>query len=131
MILGALVEAGVDVLDASIRRFDAPAFEGSELTLAGWAKKLTGAVSMAVGSVGLDKSLRDAGTPGPADLDGLLRRLEDEEFDLVAIGRHTWPIRPSRRSSATAGPSRRSTAGFTSASCTDHGTSTAPVTPEV
>ncbi|PTR45408.1 2,4-dienoyl-CoA reductase-like NADH-dependent reductase (Old Yellow Enzyme family) [Rhodococcus sp. OK611] len=87
VVLNALVEAGVDVLDASIRRFDAPAFEGSELTLAGWAKKLTGAVSMAVGSVGLDKSLRDAGTPRPADLDGLLRRLEDEEFDLVAIGR--------------------------------------------
>lgn len=87
VILGALVEAGVDVLDASIRRFDLPAFEGSDLTLAGWAKKLTGATSMAVGSVGLSKSLRDAGTPEPADLDGLLRRLEAQEFDLVAIGR--------------------------------------------
>ncbi|MFE3290023.1 NADH:flavin oxidoreductase [Rhodococcus sp. NPDC059234] len=87
VVLGALVEAGVDVLDASIRRFDLPAFEGSDLTLAGWAKKLTGATSMAVGSVGLSKSLRDAGTPEPADLDGLLRRLDAQEFDLVAIGR--------------------------------------------
>lgn len=87
VVLGALVEAGVDVLDASIRRFDTPAFEGSDLSLAGWAKKLTGAASMAVGSVGLTKSLRDSGVPEPADLSGLLRRVDDEEFDLVAIGR--------------------------------------------
>ncbi|GAA4476588.1 NADH:flavin oxidoreductase [Rhodococcus olei] len=87
VVLGALVDAGVDVLDASIRRFDQPAFEGSELTLAGWAKKLTGAVSMAVGSVGLDKPLRDGGTAAPADLAGLHRRLDAGEFDLVALGR--------------------------------------------
>ncbi|NKY54326.1 NADH:flavin oxidoreductase [Nocardia vermiculata] len=87
VVLGALVEAGVDVLDASIRRFDTPAFDGSDLSLAGWAKKLTGAASMAVGSVGLTKSLRDSGVPEPADLSGLLRRVDEEEFDLVAIGR--------------------------------------------
>ncbi|MFC0448858.1 NADH:flavin oxidoreductase [Rhodococcus jostii] len=87
VVLNALIDAGVDVLDASIRRFDLPAFEGSDLTLAGWAKKLTGAVSMAVGSVGLSKPLRDTGTPEPADLDGVVRRLKSNEFDLVAIGR--------------------------------------------
>ncbi|PQP15903.1 NADH:flavin oxidoreductase [Rhodococcus opacus] len=87
VVLNALIDAGVDVLDASIRRFDLPAFEGSDLTLAGWAKKLTGAVSMAVGSVGLSKPLRDTGTPEPADLDGVFRRLKSNEFDLVAIGR--------------------------------------------
>ncbi|MDI9973731.1 NADH:flavin oxidoreductase [Rhodococcus sp. IEGM 1307] len=87
VVLNALIDAGVDVLDASIRRFDIPAFEGSDLTLAGWAKKLTGAVSMAVGSVGLSKPLRDTGTPEPADLDGVFRRLKSNEFDLVAIGR--------------------------------------------
>lgn len=87
VVLNALIDAGVDVLDASIRRFDLPAFEGSDLTLAGWAKKLTGAVSMAVGSVGLSKPLRDTGTPEPADLDGVFRRLKGNEFDLVAIGR--------------------------------------------
>ncbi len=43
VVLNALVDAGVDILDASIRRFYAPAFEGSDLSLAGWAKKLTGA----------------------------------------------------------------------------------------
>ncbi|MFD4467817.1 12-oxophytodienoate reductase [Rhodococcus sp. NPDC058505] len=86
-ILVPLRDAGVDVFDASARRFDQPAFDGSELTLAGWAKKLTGAVSMAVGSVGLSTALREAGTPEPVGLDGLLRRLDGNEFDLVAVGR--------------------------------------------
>ncbi|WP_432420457.1 12-oxophytodienoate reductase [Nocardia neocaledoniensis] len=87
VILGALVEAGADVLDASIRRFDQPAFAGSELTLAGWAKKLTGAVSMAVGSIGMSAALRDPEAPVPVGLDGVHRRLDSGEFDLVAIGR--------------------------------------------
>ncbi|MEV6225503.1 NADH:flavin oxidoreductase [Nocardia fluminea] len=86
-ILTALTEAGVDVFDASSRHFDRPAFAGSDLTLAGWAKKLTGAFSMAVGSVGLSTSLHEHGVPEPAALDGLYRRLADAEFDLVAIGR--------------------------------------------
>ncbi len=86
-ILVPLRDAGVDVFDASARRFDQPAFDGSALTLAGWAKKVTGAASMAVGSVGLSTSLRETGTPEPVSLDGLFRRLDEEEFDLVAVGR--------------------------------------------
>lgn len=92
VILGALVDAGVDVLDASIRRFDAPAFEGSDLSLAGWAKKLTGAHTMAVGSIGLGKSLHDSRIEGAAapvmdNIAEVRRRVSDAEFDLVAIGR--------------------------------------------
>ncbi|OYD66914.1 NADH:flavin oxidoreductase [Rhodococcus sp. OK302] len=91
VILGALVDAGVDVLDASIRRFDVPAFEGSELSLAGWAKKLTGAVTMAVGSVGLGKSLRDSRIEGSSpvvdNIPELEKRIGSGEFDLIAIGR--------------------------------------------
>ncbi|KQY31652.1 1,2-oxophytodienoate reductase [Nocardia sp. Root136] len=87
VILTALRDAGVDVFDASSRYFDRPAFAGSELTLAGWAKKLTGAHSMAVGSVGLSTSLHERDISEPAALDGLYRRLADAEFDLVAIGR--------------------------------------------
>ncbi|MGW5074763.1 oxidoreductase [Rhodococcus sp. NPDC004095] len=91
-ILGALVDAGADVLDASSRRFDAPAFEGSDLSLAGWAKRTTGAITMAVGCVGLGKSLRDGRLAGPTvesvdNLDELERRLAADEFDLAAIGR--------------------------------------------
>lgn len=91
VILGALVDAGVDVLDASIRRFDVPAFEGSDLSLAGWAKKLTGAVTMAVGSVGIGKSLRDSRIEGVAPVVDNIPQLEERigsgEFDLIAIGR--------------------------------------------
>ena len=91
VLLGALVDAGVDVLDASIRRFDVPAFEGSDLSLAGWAKQLTGAVSMAVGSFGLGRSLRDSriegGSPAVDNRDELDRRLGSDEFDLIAVGR--------------------------------------------
>ncbi|QCQ92825.1 oxidoreductase [Rhodococcus sp. SGAir0479] len=91
VVLNALVDAGVDILDASIRRFYAPAFEGSDLSLAGWAKKLTGATVMAVGSVGLDSALNEqviVGLPQMSDnLPDLLRRMNEGEFDLVAIGR--------------------------------------------
>lgn len=89
VILGALVDAGVDVLDASIRRFHTPAFEGSELSLAGWAKKLTGVTVMAVGSVGLASALNEPQASGDADsnIPELLRRIDAREFDLVAIGR--------------------------------------------
>ncbi|WP_283235403.1 12-oxophytodienoate reductase [Rhodococcus sp. Q] len=92
VILNALVDAGVDVLDASSRRFDAPAFEGSDLSLAGWAKRTTGAIAMAVGSVGLGASLRDGRLAGPTvesvdNVAELERRMAAEEFDLAGIGR--------------------------------------------
>ena len=52
-----LVEAGVDVLHCSQRRFWEPEFpeiDGEDgLNFAGWAKKLTGAATISVGSVGL------------------------------------------------------------------------------
>jgi 2,4-dienoyl-CoA reductase-like NADH-dependent reductase (Old Yellow Enzyme family) len=92
--LAPLVEAGVDVLHASQRRFweaEFPDVDGENgLNLAGWAKKLTGAASITVGSVGLSADLFamycDA-TAEPTSLEGLVRRLEREEFDLVAVGR--------------------------------------------
>lgn len=91
VILGSLADAGVDVFDASIRRFDLPAFEGSDLSLAGWARKLTGAHAMAVGSVGLGKPLRDSRIEGTAEvvdnIGEVERRIETGEFDLIAIGR--------------------------------------------
>jgi 2,4-dienoyl-CoA reductase-like NADH-dependent reductase (Old Yellow Enzyme family) len=89
-----LVEAGADALHCSQRRFWEPEFpeiDGEEgLNFAGWAKKLTGAVTITVGSVGLNGDMMSAfsGKPSePAGLEGLLRRLERAEFDLVAIGR--------------------------------------------
>jgi len=89
-LLTPLAEAGVDAFHASTRRYWLPEFDGSDLNLAGWTKKLTGKPTITVGSVGLDGDfLRGfAGEGAPvAGLDNLLDRLESEEFDLVAVGR--------------------------------------------
>lgn len=91
--LAPLSEAGVDIFHCSTRRFWEPEFEGSDLNLAGWARKLTGKASITVGSVGLnDDFLPDDGTADfkaaePASIDNLLERAERDEFDLVAVGR--------------------------------------------
>ena len=89
-----LVEAGADVLHCSQRRFweaEFPEIDGaSGLNFAGWAKKLTGARTITVGSVGLSGEFIAAfsgESSSPAGLDELVRRLEREEFDLVAVGR--------------------------------------------
>jgi 2,4-dienoyl-CoA reductase-like NADH-dependent reductase (Old Yellow Enzyme family) len=89
-----LVEAGVDVLHCSQRRFweaEFPEIDGEAgLNFAGWAKKLTGAATVSVGSVGLSGEFVAAfsgETSQPAGLDGLIRRMEAGEFDLVAVGR--------------------------------------------
>lgn len=90
-LLGPAVDAGVDLLDVSARNFDTPAFEGSELSLAGWARKVTGCKSMACGSIGLSKSMYDSHATGGAaaldNIDALMRRFEAEEFDAIAVGR--------------------------------------------
>src|SRR5215467_3656663 len=88
--LELLVDAGVDVFHCSTRRFWEPEFPGSNLTLAGWTKKLTGKPSIAVGSVGLDGdfiSWFGGATATMRGIDDLLARLDGGEFDLVAIGR--------------------------------------------
>ena len=88
--LQPLVDAGADALHCSQRRFWEPEFEGSDLNFAGWAKKLTGAVTITVGSVGLSGEFVAAyagEASKPASLDELLRRLERGDFDLVAVGR--------------------------------------------
>jgi 2,4-dienoyl-CoA reductase-like NADH-dependent reductase (Old Yellow Enzyme family) len=88
--LKPLVEAGVDILHCSQRRFWEPEFDGSDLNFAGWAKKITGVPTITVGSVGLSGEFI-AGFGGevshPASIDGLLKRLDAGEFDLVAVGR--------------------------------------------
>ncbi|MEV7929078.1 MULTISPECIES: NADH:flavin oxidoreductase [unclassified Kitasatospora] len=89
-VLTPLAEAGVDAFHASTRRYWVPEFDGSDLNLAGWTKKLTGRPAITVGSVGLDGdfvgAFRGEGSPVQA-IDNLLDRLERDEFDLVAVGR--------------------------------------------
>jgi len=90
-ILTALADAGVDILDASIRGFDTPAFEGSDLNLAGWAKRLTGKISSTVGGIGLNNRLEEMFAGGETkalnNLDRVLERFNKGEFDLVLVGR--------------------------------------------
>ncbi|MFH8800378.1 NADH:flavin oxidoreductase [Streptomyces sp. NPDC017936] len=89
-ILAPLAAAGVDAFHASTRRYWLPEFDGSDLNLAGWTKKLTGKQAITVGSIGLDgdfiRGFAGEGSP-VRGLDDLLDRLERDEFDLVAVGR--------------------------------------------
>ncbi len=92
--LGPLVSAGVDVIHASQRRFWEPEFpeiDGEKgLNFAGWAKKLTGATTISVGSVALDGDILGAfagESSKVADIGELERRMEAGEFDLIAVGR--------------------------------------------
>ncbi|SHF62760.1 2,4-dienoyl-CoA reductase [Loktanella atrilutea] len=89
-----LVEAGVDVLHCSQRRFWEPEFpeiDGDDgLNFAGWAKKLTGAATISVGSVGLNSDFGGAFAGQGSQttpLDRLIGRMERDEFDLIAVGR--------------------------------------------
>ncbi|MCX4586293.1 NADH:flavin oxidoreductase [Streptomyces sp. NBC_01481] len=89
-ILTPLAAAGVDAFHASTRRYWLPEFEGSDLNLAGWTKKLTGRPTITVGSVSLDGDFirAFAGEGAPVrGIDNLLDRLERDEFDMVAVGR--------------------------------------------
>ena len=95
-LLGQLARAGVSVFHASTRRHWEPAFPEAEgpdarLGLAGWAKKVTGLPSIAVGSVGLDETFQVAfqagGSAETTGLDALLEQQGRGEFDLVALGR--------------------------------------------
>jgi 2,4-dienoyl-CoA reductase-like NADH-dependent reductase (Old Yellow Enzyme family) len=92
--LEPLAEAGVDVFHCSQRRFwepDFPEIDGKDgLNFAGWAKKLTGAATISVGSVGLSSDMVSTfGGEGsnPAGLERLIERMERGEFDLIAVGR--------------------------------------------
>lgn len=89
--LAPLVDAGVDIFHGSTRRYWEPEFEGSDLNLSGWCKKLTGKPSITVGSVGLKGAdfidSYKGGVAEVGDLNDLEARLERGDFDLVAVGR--------------------------------------------
>lgn len=89
--LQPLVDAGVDIFHASQRRYWENEFEGSDLNLAGWIKKVTGQPTITVGSVGLNSDVMGLFTKGEgsetAEMTDMLRRFERGDFDMVAIGR--------------------------------------------
>lgn len=89
-----LVKAGVDVFHASTRRFWIPEFEGSNLNLAGWTRKISGQPTISVGSVGLMEDFVSGTFAAAPDtevaqsgIDELLERMRNDEFDMIAVGR--------------------------------------------
>jgi 2,4-dienoyl-CoA reductase-like NADH-dependent reductase (Old Yellow Enzyme family) len=98
--LEPLAAAGVDLFHCSQRRFWEAEFDGSNLNLAGWTRKLTGKITIAVGSVALNQEFMSTfANPEQAavtNIDELLERMQRGEFDLIAIGRSlivnpAWP----------------------------------------
>lgn len=88
--IGPFVDAGVDFVNCSQRRFWEPEFEGSDMNLAGWVKRLTGARTMTIGSIGLDRDVTASfagDRAAPAPLTGLVERFARGDFDLVGLGR--------------------------------------------
>lgn len=89
--LTPLVEAGVDIFHCSTRRYYEPEFEGSDLNLAAWTKKITGKPTITVGSIGLDSVFTEFFTQGKGGnvtpISSLVERVRANEFDLVAVGR--------------------------------------------
>ncbi len=88
-VLNPIAEAGADVFDASVRYYNKACFDGSPENLAGWANKVTGKYSMAVGGIGINQGMYDRGkeTAAVTDFEPLLSRFANGEFDLVAVGR--------------------------------------------
>lgn len=96
-ILAPIAAAGVDAFHCSTRRFWERGFTGDRLTLAGWARKLTGLPTIAVGSVTLendfkhDKTEDSGGIAESAsrsrDVEDVAALVERGEFDMIAVGR--------------------------------------------
>lgn len=95
-----LVDAGLDFFDCSQRRYWLPEFEGSDLSFAGWVKKVSGKPVITVGAVGLNsemsESLLDGKKAHVTGIERLLEMMERDEFDMVAVGRSLiadpeWP----------------------------------------
>ncbi|MGE0741765.1 MAG: NADH:flavin oxidoreductase [Hyphomonadaceae bacterium] len=90
-LLAPLADAGADIFDASQRYFDRAEYEGADLNLAGWAKKVTGKPSMTVGGIGLGGGVYDSQRLGRIaasfNVPKAAERLARGEFDLIGVGR--------------------------------------------
>jgi 2,4-dienoyl-CoA reductase-like NADH-dependent reductase (Old Yellow Enzyme family) len=90
IFLKPLIDAGVDIFHCSTRRFWEPEFDGSDMNLAGWTKKISGLPTISVGSVSLNMDFIAAFRQASAEISGidrLIEMMERGDFDLIAVGR--------------------------------------------
>lgn len=89
----SLVDAGVDILHVSTRRWWVPAFpelsgRDGHRTLPGWVKKITGIPTIAVGSIGIPTIVDGkVNEYSDEDLRAHVRLLNEEDIDLIGVGR--------------------------------------------
>jgi 2,4-dienoyl-CoA reductase-like NADH-dependent reductase (Old Yellow Enzyme family) len=89
-ILAPIGEAGVDIFEASTRDFTDLPFEGSDMSLAGWTKKLTGKLTAMVGGTTVKRGKLEGTFTPPQTIDNLAEimvRHARGEFDLLQVGR--------------------------------------------
>lgn len=90
-MLRPLVDSGADVLEPSVRYFATPAFPGSNMSLAGWTKKLMGLPTGIVGGIGINQGMyqtsSDQSVAATNNLSLLVQRFALKEFDIASVGR--------------------------------------------
>ncbi len=87
MWVEALRAATMDVLHVSTRDCTAPGFRGSEKTLAGWTRELSGLPTIAVGRVGSSSGMNEGDFVPISDPAPAAALIERGEADMVAVGR--------------------------------------------
>jgi 2,4-dienoyl-CoA reductase-like NADH-dependent reductase (Old Yellow Enzyme family) len=89
-ILQMLAAAGVDIFEASARDFRDPVYEGSDLNISGWTRKLIDRPVAMVGGTGVRRERHESALKPPQvvdNVDEIMERYVHGEFDLLAIGR--------------------------------------------
>ena len=93
------IEAGLDYIHSSMRRFWESEFDCSEENLAYWTKKISNIPTIGVGSVGLDSDFIDMTAPAnPTSIDRAIEDISTGKYDLIAVGRallsdHEWVLK--------------------------------------
>lgn len=79
-LLTPVIEAGVDIIHASSKDIFKAEFQGSDLSLAGWSKKLFELPVIGVGGIGLSNDHKK-------QIKQLERYIQKESVDLLCVGR--------------------------------------------
>ena len=82
------VNAGLDYLHSSMRRFWESEFPNSDENLAYWTKKISNITTIGVGSVGLDTDFIDmTASANPTSIDRAIEDISQNKYELIAVGR--------------------------------------------